>query len=197
VPFKNRRLFDFTLQSIPQEHRSNILVSTDDEVLIQKCQELNIRHHARSSQSARDEASTREVLEEAMPQINTQYVIMLYLTYPERSWGQVLGAIDFYQEHKGKSMLCSKKLKTSPYLMMHKDGHRGKQLIKHDLYRRQDYPECFEISHYIFIATAKEVNNLNNNLYNKDTLFYPIDDVIDIDTPQDLENFNANNKNNS
>ena len=140
IPFKNRRLFDFTLQSIPPEYHNNILVSTDDEVLAQKCQELHIRYYARSPQSARDEASTREVLQETMSQINTRYVIMLYVTYPERAWEHVVGAIEFYQQHEGKSMLCSKKLKTSPYLMMRKTGRCGRQLIEHDLYRRQDYP---------------------------------------------------------
>jgi len=197
APFKNRRLFDYTIQSIPLHYHNNILVSTDDETLVQKCQELNIRYHTRSVSSARDEASTREVLQEALPLITTRHIIMLYLTYPERSWEDVLGAIEFFEEHEGSSMLCSKKLKTSPYLMMHKNGHRGRQLINHDLYRRQDYPECFEISHYIFVASIKEINNLNNNLYNEDTLFYPIDSVIDIDTESDMENFNATNKNNS
>ena len=47
------------------------------------------------------------------------------------------------------------------------------------------------------IMTTKEINNLNNNLYNEDTFFYPIDSVIDIDTESDMENFNATNKNNS
>jgi CMP-N-acetylneuraminic acid synthetase len=80
--------------------------------------------------------------------------------------------------------------------MMIKDGIGGKQVIKHNLYRRQDYPECFEISHYISIFNKNIIHNLNNNLYNKDTVYFSIDETIDVDTEKDLKNYNEKNKNN-
>ena len=81
--------------------------------------------------------------------------------------------------------------------MMHKNGIKGSQVIGHDLYRRQDYPECFEISHFISIFNKNEIVNLNNNMYNEDTVFYPIENTIDVDMPADLEMFNEKNKDNS
>ena len=75
------------------------------------------------------------------------------------------------------------------------DGLRGEQVVRHNLYRRQDYPKCFEISHYMCAIKASEVNNLNKNLYNEDTFFYQIEDKIDIDYKKDLEAYN--DKNNS
>ena len=71
-----------------------------------------------------------------------------------------------------------------------------KQVIQHNFYRRQDYPKCFEISHFISIFSKKELKHLNNNLYNKETIFMPIQNFIDVDTSKDLEKFNEN-KNNS
>lgn len=197
VPFKNRTLLNHTINSIPHQYRKNILVATDDEVIIERCRQQQINIYHRSEESATDTAPTKSIVQEIKSLIETDYILMLYLTYPERTWDKIVSAIKFYEDNDGKSLLCSKKLKTSPYLMMYKNGLHGRQIIKHDLYRRQDYPECFEISHYVFVANKKEINNLNNNLYNKETLFYPIDDVIDIDTLEDLETYNAKNKNNS
>ena len=76
---------------------------------------------------------------------------------------------------------------------MIEDGIKGKQLIKHDLYRRQDYPNCFEISHFICLFKVLELNNLNNNMYNSNTIFYKIRQVVDVDQPIDMENFYGKN----
>lgn len=78
--------------------------------------------------------------------------------------------------------------------MMHEKGVNGlfgSQVISHDLYRRQDYPTCFEISHYIAIFIASSIYNLNNNLYTDSTIFWPISNVIDVDLKKDLNKFNG------
>jgi CMP-N-acetylneuraminic acid synthetase len=75
--------------------------------------------------------------------------------------------------------------------MLEVDNMRGKQLIPHNLYRRQDYPKVFEISHFISIFMGFELDNLNSNLYNNDTIFYPIDNIIDVDTQKDLDSFTS------
>jgi CMP-N-acetylneuraminic acid synthetase len=72
-------------------------------------------------------------------------------------------------------------------------GLFGKQLKAHDLYRRQDYPVCFEISHFISIFTSGELYKLNNNLYNGSTLFYKIPDMIDVDYRTDLKKLDGSN----
>ncbi len=80
--------------------------------------------------------------------------------------------------------------------MMHSlEDDKGRQIIQHDFYRRQDYPECFEISHFMFGCKTSEVKSLNNNLYNTDTLFYSIEDCVDVDLLEDLKKYE--NKNNS
>jgi CMP-N-acetylneuraminic acid synthetase len=119
---------------------------------------------------------------------------MLYLTYPERSWAEVESFILHFEQSGARSMLCKKATNTTPYLMMHDLGNnKGAQIIDHDFYRRQDYPECFEISHYMFGCKVSELNYLNNNLYNSNTIFYNIDDCIDIDLKEDLEKYENQN----
>jgi len=196
LPFKNRKLFGLTLKKIPKKIKDKVLVSTDDEWIIEECNRMNIRYLFRTETNSSDIASIKDVLKESEEHLNEK-VIMLYLTYPERAWLDVINGIEYFDKTNSKSMLCRKNLKTSPYLMMHLRGNKGKQIIKHDLYRRQDYPECFEISHYLCIFFKKELDKLNNNMYNEDTVFYSIENPIDIDTPQDLEEYNEKNKNNS
>lgn len=195
LPFKNRKLLHLTLDIVPLQYKKNILISTDDEYIIEFCKKQDISFLKRTEKNSQDDSSTKSTVLESLPNIKTKNLILLYLTYPERTWQDVCSAIEFYEKSANGSMLCSKKLKTSPYLMMYKDGIRGRQIIHHDLYRRQDYPECFEISHYIGIFNKKVVDLLNNNMYNNDTVFFSIDDVIDVDTPKDLEKYNEKNKN--
>ena len=50
-------------------------------------------------------------------------------------------------------------------------------------------PECFELSHFICIFRANELEKLNKNLYNKDTIFYKIKRPVDVDTKEDLQRY--------
>ena len=115
---------------------------------------------------------------------------MLYLTYPERTWTDIEAALNFFIENKAKSLLCRTELKSHPYLcMFSEEGDKGKQIIEHNLYRRQDYPECFELSHFICIFRANELESLNKNLYNSNTTFYKVKRPVDVDTKKDLERY--------
>ena len=194
IPHKNRKLMGYTLEIMPDDLKENIVIATDDEFIIDKYSDYKI--FKRTDKVSMDHSSTKSLFLEMKNYIESPNIVMLYLTYPERSFDHVLSAVDFYEKNKATSLLCSKKLKTSPFLMMYKSGINGRQIISHDLYRRQDYPICFEISHFISIFKTKEIDNLNNNMYNEDTIFYPIENFIDIDIPQDLEIFNEKNKNN-
>lgn len=197
LKFKNRRLFDFTIAEIPQDYLPKTYVSTDDEEIREKALQLcNV--HDRTEEVSGDTASTLSLVKQFKKDFsltNDEIVVMLYLTYPERTFAEVLDAARFFEENNLKSMLCKKETKVSPYLQMFDLGNgKGKQIIEHNLYRRQDYPKTFEISHYISIFRVSEIENLNNNLYNRDTHFYEIKEKIDVDSKEDLERF-KNGKN--
>lgn len=200
VPFKNRILLEHTLNIIPDSLRGDVIISTDDDFIIEKAKEYKVKAVRRSDKLSSDEASVKDVLINLIKNENIscqQTIIMLYLTYPERTWEEVESILSFFNDNDAKSVLCKKEVKTHPHMCMFEaaDGLRGKQVVRHNLYRRQDYPKCFEISHYMCAIKASEVNNLNKNLYNEDTFFYQIEDKIDIDYKKDLEAYN--DKNNS
>jgi len=117
-------------------------------------------------------------------------LVLLYLTYPEREFSEVKKAIKFFENRKENSMLCKQPVKSHPYLCMYNEGDKkGSQIIEHDLHRYQDYPEVFEVSHYIAITKVSELPNLKKNIFNENTVYFPIDNVVDVDEQEDLEKF--------
>jgi len=187
-PFKNRLLFNNTYNSIPQEYRNSIVVSTDDDWIMNICNTYKIRCIERPEKLSNDTASIKDVLLHYINESGSnEPITLLYLTYPNRIFNDILGAYRFYKKNGAKSLLCKKEVKTHPYLCMYeKFNNKGVQIVKHNFYRRQDYPKCFEISHYIGIFDSSEIINLNDNLYNRNTIFYQIEDQLDVDLPADL-----------
>lgn len=189
-PFKNRKLLPYTLDIIPNELKNNVTISTDDEEIINSCEQRGIDFIIRDKSI--DDVGIKPVIEDYLEKrnIDKELVLMLYLTYPERKWYDISKAIDFMNRHDAHSLLCKKEPKTHPYLCLEeKSNNKGKDFIGHDLYRRQQFPKCFELSHYISLFTSDELPKLNNRLFNTDTVFMPIDDKVDVDYENDLKKF--------
>lgn len=193
LPFKNRQLFKHTADIIPDIMKHKTYVTTDDEEIMIMAKEAGLRTVFRPRDISRDETSTKETMMYTLNKIGagTETIIMLYLTYPERTWQDVNRAVSIFKSNDIGSLLCKKTLETSPFLMLKSESDsRGSQLFYHDLYRRQDYPECFEISHFISIFNSDELEKLNNNLYNNNTYFMEISNkTIDVDEQKDLDSF--------
>ena len=185
LPNKNQILFNYTFSIIPEEYWSNVIVTTDDEKIKEMAQDVTVID--RPDELANDTASIKDVLLHASVDMKeSDIIVMLYLTYPERTFEEVECALKFFFEYKAESLLCRKETKTHPYLCVYESG---RQVVKHNKYRRQDYPKIYEISHYIAIVKVKKLKDLNNNIYNIDTFYYDIGDVIDVDTMEDLRRY--------
>ena len=193
LPFKNRKLFKYTADIIPDIMKHKTYVTTDDEEIMVMAKEAGLKTVFRPREISRDETSIKEVMRYTLEklEVKNETVIMLYLTYPERTWQDINNAMSIFKCNDISSLLCKKSLETSPFLMLKGEpGNRGSQLFYHDLYRRQDYPECFEISHFITMFNSSELDKLNNNLYNNDTYFMEIsNNTIDVDEKKDLDQF--------
>lgn len=195
-PLKNQKLFRYTADSIPKEKADSVWVTTDDPKIKRAAEEYGFHVIDRPSELAEDNTSIRDVMVHALDEMvadRSELITMLYLTYPQRTWDDVKTAMDyflnFYQVGITGSLLCKKKPKVHPYLHLYEhgiDGIFGRPIVQHDLYRRQDYPQCFEISHFISIFKASELVFLNKNLYCDSTVFYPIDDKTDVDLEEHL-----------
>ncbi len=187
LPGKNRKLLTSTLSIVP----SNIPVwiSTDDLKVESMCQFWGSRIHKRSKRSASDTSPIKTCLQEWVDSVDIdddELVVVLYLTYPERTWKDVLKGVEFLEEHHASSLLCRYPVKDHPHLCFTSKGPTGTPLVNHSLHRRQDYPECFVASHYLIMFKAGELEVLGPNMYNKNTVFLPIEQPVDVDTVEDL-----------
>lgn len=194
-PRKNRVLFDYTAKTIPSCMKRKVIVTSNDDEILQRGEYFGFDSYTRSDSLSRDETPTKDVLKDVIVnnKINDKDIlIMLYLTYPNRGWDEVEKAFNFFQTFEANSLLCREELSNEKHpflwLMDNEDG-TGKQLVKHNLCRRQDYPKMFKICHYIFMCRAKEIDSLNSNLYNEKTVFFPIDQQIDVDCEEDFLRF--------
>tara|TARA_B100000287_G_scaffold59395_1_gene52121 strand:- start:884 stop:1510 length:627 start_codon:yes stop_codon:yes gene_type:complete len=188
LPFKNRKLFNCTVNKIPQELRGKTYVYTDDEILAGWSKENNLNYVPRDVVS--DEQTTKEMAQSFVKKLKleSEDILMLYLTYPDRTWSEVERAIDTYRSESARSLLGKKDVSTHPYLCMYEEEHgRGTQVIKHDVCRRQEYPDCFEISHQVCIFNSDDVDELNSNLFNENTFFFLVSGVVDVDNEEDLD----------
>lgn len=188
-PLKNRKLFDFTATTLAGLDPQSVIVSTDDGEIITKAEELGFQIHKRSQKNSDDYASLKDVASEVILDfhIEDKLIHILYLTYPERKFEDIENARTFLLERNADSLLCKKLPKSHPYLCFESlPEDRAKPVVAHSLYRRQDYPECFEVSHFISIFKSKKLNQLTDQLYNENTIFFPIEDKIDVDHEQDF-----------
>lgn len=198
VPLKNRKLFKYTANIIPDEMKNSTYVVTDDERIKEMAVDYKFNILDRTPEVSSDKASSKDIMKYTIDSLgmSNETILMLYLTYPLRKWKDVQRAFISFDSLNLDSLLCKHPLDISPFLMLREEkDNRGSQLFNHDLYRRQDYPECFELSHYICLFKSNVINNLNNNLYNNDTYFLPMNKkVIDVDTLEDLEEFKKQQK---
>jgi CMP-N-acetylneuraminic acid synthetase len=194
LPFKNRKLFPLTADTIPREELKNTVVSTDDEEIRSLALKTGMAIHDRSAGVSDDTASTTDLMKEVATNFewkDEDDVIMLYLTYPQRTYQDIENIYSFYKSKNGNTLLCKQEATTHPYMCYYDlPDNKGMRVINHDLYRRQDYPECFFVSYFVAIFKVGFLKLLNKNLNHPQTLFYPLPyDSIDVDTQEDLENF--------
>lgn len=194
-PRKNLKLFTYTAGRIPGDMSEKVDVLTDDPDVSKKAKIWGFNAIDRPESVSNDTASTKSLIEWYIDNHlkSDDILIVLYLTYPERTWTLVEQAISLFEEKGSTSLLCRKDPPTSPFLILkEEEDMRGSQLFYHNLYRRQDYPKCFEISHFICIVDPKTINKLNDNLYNTDTIFMEIgDNIVDVDYEKDLGNIDG------
>ena len=73
--FKNRKLIDFTINSIPMEYRNQVYISTDDDVIKVRVKESNINVIL----SVYLANFKKWFCEKAVPQIATEFKILFLL----------------------------------------------------------------------------------------------------------------------
>jgi|1_EtaG_2_1085319.scaffolds.fasta_scaffold26924_3 CMP-N-acetylneuraminic acid synthetase len=193
LPFKNRKLFSYTADTIPDNLREQVIVTSDDDEILRTSKEYGFKTLNRVPNLSNDTASPRDVLIDTAKIFNISsedFIVLLYLVYPDRKWIDVQRAISFREEKQATSLLGRKEIQYTPYLMFFEEENgTGTKIINHDLCRRQDYRSCFSLSHYVGIFKVSELHLHDTNLWSRNTVFLPIESCVDIDTRENLEDF--------
>ena len=193
-PFKNRKLFSFTAETIPHDVVSQVIVSTNDDQIAASAEKFRFIVRRRPDVLSNDTASMRDVLLDAIEHQgikDNDTIILLYLTYPQRTWKDIVKIHDFFKRNNGTALSCCLDVADHPYLCFEAGpGYSGTPILDHPYYRRQDYPECFRLSLFVGIYKAFKVKELSGLLVCKDTIFYKLPkQVIDIDNEIDMVSF--------
>lgn len=198
-PHKNRKLLDFTIKEIPKKLHSNVIVTTDDDFIIKKLKNSGIKILKRDKKLANDKANIKDVIIDVIKKFNIKkddIIIMLYLTSPKRKFKNVQKILKLYLKNRLKTLTCCVEVKSHPFLCFYElPNNKGRQIVKHDLYRRQDYLKCFEMRHFVVIFHVNQILKLNKNMYSNETYFYKIKDDVDVDHKKDFEKFMKKNYN--
>ena len=121
-------------------------------------------------------------------------LILLSPTFPLRSAKELKKLIYFYKKENKKSIIGLKKPETHPYLCYKTDKNKNiKNILNinvNNFYRRQKYPNYYELTHYFSMFPTDSIFKLNAQLYSRDTKGYFLKNdipIINIDTKNDIE----------
>ena len=117
--FKNRKLLPLTVNQIPGAERKNIIVTTDDEQLIDYCHQRQLRVRTRPAYLATDKASMRDVTKDTIDYFNfapNDRIVVLYPTFPQRTFADIQSTLDFLNENQLRSCTGKKTTQRSPVL---------------------------------------------------------------------------------
>lgn len=185
-PHKNRKLFEYTAKTFPEHIKSRLYVSTDDDVIKNLAKRNNINIIDRPLELSQDKTSMKDVLRhfrDCLNIENSSNIVLLYLTYPERTWSDIKKIYNYFLSTNKKSLVCCEDVEEHPYLCFHeKANHRAELIIEHEFYRRQDYPKCVKLSMFVACYTVGVIEELHDLMFEKNSVFYKLEQhKIDVD----------------
>ena len=92
LPFKNRKLLDYTVNNIPIELHEKTIVTTNDEKIIEKLSVTSINVLKRDELLCLDDSSIKYVMLDVVKKFQMKpndTMVMLFLTYPDRKFSDI------------------------------------------------------------------------------------------------------------
>ncbi|KKN47985.1 hypothetical protein LCGC14_0657430 [marine sediment metagenome] len=191
-PNKNRLLVPFAMELLlPNTRmREDVTLSTDDTRLIDEYRST-VRVIERPEHLCQPKTSMKATAIHAADLLDlppTCLLVILYPTYPCRTWQDICDCVEFFVNQRAKSVLCAEPLLDHPILAFEwLADHRGQPVITSTVYRGQDQLDCFRLCHYVVIIRVDELTRVNNQLYNAETHFFRLKKrPLDVDHMRDI-----------
>lgn len=195
-PLEGKPLISYTIEAVKESNLTDCYCSTDSKEIANVVKTYGCEIILRPSELASDEISLLPTIKHAVSYLiknNIQFDGVMYLspTYPFRSSELINEAL---LQFDGKNSLLGINIpEDHPFLCYHRNENGTiKQIIDFDVnkyYRRQSYPIVWRINYSVCIIPKSEINLINNQLYNKNSKSFIINDkkqILDIDTIDDI-----------
>ena len=177
-----------------------VYINSDSKEILDVGFKAGAKKFKRRVKLAGDHATMREVVVDFVQQLardgkHPDGVVVMYPTYPFRGADNLTDwAQKFYELGGKRSLIGFKKPETHPYQCFELDElRRPRSILDYEInkyYRRQDYPEFYELTMWVCVVPTATATLLNAQLMDNNTYGYLVPDdaiTIDIDTPDDLE----------
>jgi len=177
-----------------------VYVNSDSEVYISVGEKYGATGYLRPNHLANDTATMRSVVEDFLNYVVSEYsdvdsIIVLYPTYPFRTADDINDMLcKFSNSGVRNSLIGIKEPATHPCLVYVYNENNEMVPFSNKkcggLYRRQDYPVAYELTHWACIISVEDFSKLNDQLINENSIGYFIEDVkktVDIDGASDYE----------
>jgi len=189
-PGKNAVLLPFVWKMFPEFHSYSCAISSDDENLLATAPE-KVTRIRRPEHLATNEAGMDDVMRHAAEVLELDpddILVTLYPTYIDRTIQEVHDVVHFLKKREADHVLCAKPIDAEVYMTFQwTENYQAKPTIKHEYYRRQDYPTCFESCPLVIATRVCYLPMLGPRLYTPETLFFPLDrKPIDVDNLSDF-----------
>lgn len=188
-PFEgaNKRLLKHSLDSIAKKFHRRVIVSTDQGWALDHVKDMRVKGMPVSDYVTGDQGSYKDILldvSDKMLMDDDDDFVMLSLEYPGRTYRNIRSAIQYYRKNNyATSLLCRRPSKGIPqkFLVGSEEEKTGTPVIEDvgQEWREDKFDEGFVHSHFISIMQVSELPDLNDWLWNEETIFFPIDTELE------------------
>ena len=205
-PKKNQIFFDNTADFLKDlSWLDEVIVTSDDMVVLDEAKRKKYTVYERSEVLSSSDISIKSVFKDLINSLKIQNDVILWLFYLPvlyKNYSDFEKAKAIIEKSEIRSLCTFVPAKTHPLNTWQYDQKNKKlsQYIENDTYRRQDLPSAWMHYHYVCCFKAKELEYLNSELLNSKT--YPFflskeyaKNLIEIDTPEDFEEWKEVNNN--
>lgn len=194
----NKRLLEHALNSIAKKFHRRVIVSTDQGWALDYVEDMRVKGMPSSSEISENRGSYKDILLDISSKMHMDpddEFVMLSLEYPARTYRNIRSAIQHYRKNPyAKSLLCRRPSSSVPqkFLVEGEEEGTGEPVIEDvgQEWREDEFDEGFVHSHFISITEVSELPEVNDWLWNEDTIFFPIDtDLERVRTRDELTTF--------
>ncbi len=205
VPNKNMRMINgypliyFTIkQAIDSKIFDKIVISTDDDKIIEYCKNFPIDYSIKRIKSLSNSKANkvdviRDLLLKSEKFFNSKFdiIIDLDVTSPLRDIKDIKNALSKFIAKRSSVLLSCCNSRKNPYYNIVEMKNKQIKVAKNNLkkiIRRQDAPQTFDLNASIYIW-RRNILLKSNNLFHHDSSLYVMDQKksMDIDTHEDFD----------